>query len=354
MNKRLFIAVFICFLIFFSGAQAEEKETVMQNPFGALEFFHWNHSWNSFKYPSQEELLKSIKLMKEAGIGIVRFDFLWAEIEPEEGKFDFSKYDEIVDLVTQNGLVILGIFDYSAPWAAECGDWNCPPRRNETFINYAVKTVEHFKSRVKYWEVWNEPDSQTYWKTQDGLKRYCELLKEVYAAVKRVDPDCKVLNGGLANGLSSINKLYDNGAQGYFDILNIHIFDTPLNENSIKAVKAYPRLARKLMLRKGDAQKRIWITEIGCPGVKPKINTGNWWLGKNPTECQQAAWVQMVYTELLKDKNIEKIFWAFFRDCQDHWNNGIDYFGLVRWDFSKKPGFSAYKSLFKKWRRSRE
>jgi hypothetical protein len=73
-------------------------------------------------------------------------------------------------------------------------------------------------------------------------------------------------------------------------------------------------------------------------------------MGDNPTEKQQAGWVKEVYTELLKDKNVEKVFWAFFRDCSSHWGNGVDYFGLVRWDYSRKAAFKAYKECFSKWK----
>ena len=73
-------------------------------------------------------------------------------------------------------------------------------------------------------------------------------------------------------------------------------------------------------------------------------------MGNNPTECQQAAWVEEVYTVLLKDPQVEKIFWAFFRDTKKHWNNGVDYFGLLRWDYSIKPSFKVYKKCFQKWK----
>jgi len=221
-------------------------------------------------------------------------DFLWSDIEPQEGKFDFSKYDYIVRLLRDKGIHILGILHYSADWASACGKWNCPPRENKIFIKYASQVIKRYKDRVKYWELWNEPDSPTYWQEQDGLKSYCVLLKEVYIAAKQIDPECKILNGGLANGASSVNHLYDNGAKDYFDILNIHFFQNPLHPGAIKAVANYPKLAYKIMRRNGDADKKIWITEIGCPGVKRWLNVANWWLGKNPSESKQAKWLKDV------------------------------------------------------------
>lgn len=325
------------------------NELSFNNPFGVLEFLHWNHNWNNYKYSCNLDLEKSISLMQQAGVGWVRVDFLWEDIEPLEGEFDFAKYDCIVELLRSKGMHILGILDYSAGWASSCGQWNCPPKDNKLFVNFASKVIQRYKGQVKHWELWNEPDSATYWKEQDGLKSYCLLLKDVYTAAKQIDPECKILNGGIANGLASINRLYDNGAKDYFDILNIHFFQTPLHADSIKAVASYPKLAYKIMQRNGDKDKKIWVTEIGCPGVKMDLNVDAWWMGKNPTERQQAEWTTQVYTELLKNPQVEKIFWAFFRDTKDHWNNGVDYFGLVRWDFSRKPSFRAYRECFNKW-----
>ncbi len=324
------------------------------NPFGVLEFLHWNHAWNNYKYSRDSELKKAIGLMQNAGVGWIRLDFLWEDIEPKEGEFDFAKYDNLVRLLRDKGIHILGILHYSATWASSCGEWNCAPKDNALFVNYATQVIKRYKDQVKHWEIWNEPDSSTYWKQQDSLKSYCGLLQKVYLAAKKIDPDCKILNGGIANGLGSINHLYDNGAKDYFDILNIHYFQSPLlGKNAVKAVASYPKLAYKIMARNGDGDKKIWITEIGCPGVKPVLGAGNWWMGKNPNEVEQAAWVKEVYTELLQDPKVEKIFWAFFRDTKKHWDNGVDYFGLVRWDYSIKPSFKAYRASYRQWQKNK-
>jgi len=118
-------------------------------------------------------------------------------------------------------------------------------------------------------------------------------------------------------------------------------------------VASYPKLAYKIMQRNGDGHKKIWITEIGCPGVKMGLKVDNWWMGKNPSETQQAKWLKEVYTELLKSAPVEKIFWAFFRDTKDHWNSGVDYFGMIRWDYSPKPSFKAYRACYQQWKRNK-
>ena len=99
-----------------------------------------------------------------------------------------------------------------------------------------------------------------------------------------------------------------------------------------------------------------WVPVNGdIAGLCVYTDTQNnpWWMGKNPTEREQAEWVKKVYTELLKDKNVEKTFWAFFRDCSGHWGTGVDYFGLVRWDYSRKPSFKSYRDCFNKWKKNK-
>ena len=334
-------------------AQEEEMEKVLVKmgkacPFGVLEFLHWNHSWNNFKYPDKGSLDAAVALMKEAGVCWVRMDFLWQDIEPRQGKLNFEKYDYIVGLLNDNGIRILGLLNYSTEWAS--GAWNKPPKDNALFVKYASAVITRYKGRVGYWEVWNEPDDETYWAPQDHMVRYSSLLKDVYRAAKRIDPGCKILNGGLSkNIIFSLREIYKNGAGKFFDILAIHPFVNPLNEVDVARVKGLYNGCKKVMRDNAD-DKKIWFTELGAPGVEKPDRTNSWWLGLSPTEEEQAAWVRKVYAEILPQMpDCEVIFWAFFRDCKGHWDNGIDYFGLVRWDYSKKPAFLEYKKFADAW-----
>ncbi len=351
-NRFTFFVVFL--LVFPFCVLAQEKEDLMKKSavdrskaFGVLDFLCWNHPWNNFQYPDKTSIEKTVALMKEAGVSIVRTDFLWQDLEIKPNQWDFKKYDQFVKILNKNKIEVLGIFGYCADWASPCNKWNVLGDNHEHFLNYVRKTVKHYKGKVKYWEIWNEPDSHIYWEDQDGLKNYCVLLGRVYKAIKEECPECYVLNGGLANGISSVNKIYDNGAKDFFDIFNIHVFNNPKDPNAVKKTVALIKMAYKIMKRSGDANKKIWVTETGCPGASVEDKIDNWWMGANPDEKEQAKYLNKVYEELLKIDNVEKVFWAFWRDTQ-HWGNGIDRFGIIRRDFSKKPAFSAYKAEVEK------
>lgn len=322
------------------------------NPFATLEFLSWRHTWNNFKYDTSK-LKKIIALLKEAGVTMVRFDFYWNDIEPEKGKFDFKKYDEIVEAVSRANIRILGIIDYSADWSAS--SWNNPPRNLEQFAEFSKIIVNRYKNRVKYWEIWNEPDSPTYWVPQDGMKIYAQLLKLSYAAIKNEDPSSKVLLGGLTkDGIYALKYLYKHGVKDCFDIMNYHPFINPLDKDYLKQIKFLYFNIRKIMSANGDDVKPVWFTEAGCPGVCDYAHDQGWWMGKSPLENQQAEFVKGLYRQIIDLEGVDKVFWAFFRDNKDHFCNSVDNFGLVRWDFSKKPGFLVYKNAAKEWSKRHE
>src|SRR3989338_3838758 len=205
---RNFIIVFIA-LNFFLGTNRvfpNEDTRDSPSPFGVLDFLAWDHEWNNRHYEG-EKAEKAVELMKEAGVGFVRLDFLWNDIEPAYGEFDFQKYDKLVDLLVSHDIKILGLLSYNASWAAS--QWNSPPNKT-FFVEYAKNVVRRYKGKVKYWEIWNEPDDPQYWSPQDDMKSYTALLKIIYPALKREDPSCVVVLGGLSKTIPiSLRKIYN-------------------------------------------------------------------------------------------------------------------------------------------------
>lgn len=323
----------------FAGRSAAADDRDSPSRFGALEFLHWDHDWNGHHYGG-DKAERAVELMAEAGVGWVRMDFLWDDVEPRRGEESYAKYDRLVSLLDAKGIRILGLLDYNASWAGE--NWNSAPDP-ELFTAYVRRVVRRYKDKVKYWEIWNEPDQDIYWVPQDGMKAYTALLKRVYPAVKEEDPTARVVLGGLSGGaVLPLKRVYAEGGGPYFDVANIHPFVDPLKPDAAAQARGIVRGVRKLMAANGDAAKPLWITEIGCPGAEPPTRTLPWWLGPNPDEAQQAEWVRALYAAS-RQWEVDKVFWAFFRDTPDHFLTGTDFFGLVREDFSKKPAFDAYR-----------
>ncbi len=312
------------------------------SPFGVLDFLAWDGEKFGRHYkPGDAE--KTAELMSEAGVGFVRFDFLWEDLEPHPGQFNFSKYDKLVDLIGRKGMHIEGLLAYNPRWVSP--PWNQAPEL-VSYCRYARAVVDHFKDRVRHWELWHEPDSPDFWQPQDGMQSYVQLLKHVYPLLKTADPTCIVHLGGMSRSLPmSLKHIYEKGGRDFFDVVNIHPFANPLASGALEAIRHMHKFVYRVMENYEDGKKPIWFTEIGCPGMTDPQSSMNWWLGANPDQNTQAQWITTVYNEALRWKNVQKIFWCFFRDTRDHFKCGSDFDGLITHDFLKKPSFEAYRQL---------
>ncbi len=321
----------------------------LDNPFGLLAFLHWYHDWNKFQF-SEDVLKKAVDQLDELGMPIVRMDILWADVHRGVGKFDFSRYDKIIALLEKKGIHLLGLLQYNKMEdTSDPRAWSRPPTSFDEFAGYVDATVNRYKNWVKHWEIWNEPNHPEYWaEPRDGLKKYVDLLRHARTAAKQADPSCVVLNGGLTDPLEEdLNNFYVNGGKDLADILSIHTFVDPLAKDREERFETKLRQAEKMMDQHGDSKKKIWITEMGCPGVPDFEKHQKWFAGECVNEDQQAEWLEKLYDIIKKHPRIEKLFWAFYCDTDDNFSDATDYMGLVRKDLSPKASFVRLQRLIK-------
>lgn len=192
---------------------------------------------------------RDLSFLNEAGIKMLRLEF---------GTWSVDNLKNLIPTVTANGIKVLGLLmrvdligDIDA-W----GDW-------------VYNTVGYFKGMVKVWEIWNEPDWGFGF--DDNPEGYTEFLKRAYTRAKEADPTCTILAGAFTGAqegpLDYFRRMYDAGAQGYFDAFSIHCYPQgpPESPNEGKWGQAFWKIPwfRDLMVEKGDGDKKIWITEVG-------------------------------------------------------------------------------------------
>lgn len=324
-------------------------------PFGVLAFLHWNHDWNEWHF-SPPELAGGIDLLDALGVGFVRMDILWSDVNRGDSGFDFSRYDGIIESLTGRGIGLLAALQYNKKHdEGGIEVWNHPPNNFDEFAAYVHATVSHFKDHVHHWEIWNEPNHPVYWQPpRDDLKTYARLLRLSYAAAKQADPGCVVLNGGLTEPLvEDVRHLYEQRGNETMDILSVHTFLDPLAPDRSEKFDGIIRGIRQVMEDHGELHKKIWITEMGCPGIPANRPSHPWFAGEGVSESQQADWLEEQYGYINRYPFIEKMFWAFFRDTEGMFKDATDYLGLVRTDLSPKPAYERMKRLIENWERKK-
>lgn len=105
---------------------------------------------------------QDIALMKELGLQLYRFSFSWARIIPDgDGEVNpkgLEFYDNVIDELLANDIepfVTLYHFDLPYALVEKFNGWESR-KCIDAFEKYARIVFEHFKDRVKYWQVHNE------------------------------------------------------------------------------------------------------------------------------------------------------------------------------------------------------
>jgi hypothetical protein len=311
------------------------------SPFGVVGAMRWP-SWGTFGQPAE--------LAAQTGTGWVVEDFVWGLIEPKRGQFEWTGSDRFVEALRQRNLNIVGILSYSADWATpstedDGGDAMSfyPPDQN-LYYEFVRTLVTRYKDKVNYWQVWNEPDNDWFWKPKPNAREYATLLKTAYRAVKDASPNAMVIGGAVSgNAIPFLEEIVAAGSGDSFDILSIHPYAIPLDETRGR-IQSQPEVHkivdvelskyRSFLQRHNMGKKQLWVTEIGWPANKWQLD-----------EQYQADYLAQAYAMMLSSGLVDKVFWYSFKDEGGSNDNS---WGLVRWGNGKtdlaprRPSFAAY------------
>ena len=271
------------------------------------------------------------------------------------GKMSSSQQRSVINQMKSDGVQWLRLdyyhdasYDYQFIKDAEAAGINvdalleyfdATPAEFATFGTDAVSTLKPLG--VHTYEILNEVN---LYNPTITAARYVPMLKAAYAAIKTADSSSTVLMSGLGPGPGSqepytyLQAMYAAGAKGYFDAANMHPYSFPdmpapavasdcQNYNGfcydLPAIHA-------VMQQNGDGNKKIWLTEFGCPSG---TDAGQ------PADCTDAILAQQI-TQALNRANAWGWTGPFFVfSWQDNTSDGD--FGLYYADGSSKTAALA-------------
>ncbi len=228
------------------------------------------------------KIKKTLTMVREMGAAWIVEYFPWGYIENEEGRFDWAHADLVVDHARQQGLTVIARLGFAPHWARPRDSVvsYLDEARYPAFANFVGEFVRHFQGRVKHIVIWNEPNVNFEWGYRAvSPEEYARMLQAVYPRAKQADPSVQILAGALApvlappgatdamNDLEYLQRMYAAGAREYFDALAVHAYGwkSPADEPPALDRVNFRRveLLREIILRHGDASKRVFITEGG-------------------------------------------------------------------------------------------
>ncbi len=169
---------------------------------------------------SREIWEEDMKLFKEAHIDIVTLNvFNWATLQPSEEEYDFSKLDEVMELVHKNGLkVCLATSTGAHPaWMAKkyqdilrvefngmkrkFGGRHNPCPNSLTYQKYSTRLAEKLAKRYKdydniaVWHISNEYGGECY--CENCEKAFRVWLKKKYRTIEALNHAWNTTFGGI-------------------------------------------------------------------------------------------------------------------------------------------------------------
>ncbi|MBV9464328.1 MAG: beta-galactosidase, partial [Verrucomicrobiae bacterium] len=247
---------------------------------------------------------REVGLAKPAKIGIVRMNCdVWSLLEPQRGVFNWSRVDAMVQALQQEGgLEILYTLPISNSWNGS-GPTNVATTDYASVQNFAYNIAARYKGRIRYYEMWNEPDFSAFWSPGPNAAAYFQYIKAAYTGIKQGDPSATVLLGGLAfpQNTTFFSQLLDLGGGSYFDAMNVHIY--PAFANFPEGLAAN----RRLLVAHGLV-KKIWITETSTTGKY--FDTSN----RAQEEYNKAIYLPQNYAYAFTQGDVASVFWHTLRN----------------------------------------
>lgn len=346
------------------------------NPFGVNTFLEQEAE------PSKR--VQAIEMAAAAGYHWLRQEFPWEDIEIH-GKGDFEdrrhephrsaweKYDQIVAAAEANGMELIVRLSNPPGWTRAQGegenniDTFAPPDNAQDFADFVSAVVSRYKGRIRYYQLWNEPNIYPEWGGYAiDPESYVELLKAGAEAARAADPHVVIIAGALAstinlqpddpppgnslNDLLFLQRMYDAGAAPYFDIMAMQgygLYSGPTDDRMHPRVINISRhkFVRDLMVKNGDAHKPIWIAEMNWNAAPEDVDPR---YGRVTPE-QQARYLPLAYQRVIEDWPwIGVANTWYLKRATDLWETNRQpeaYFRLLAPDFTPQPVYESMREF---------
>jgi hypothetical protein len=322
------------------------------------------------------DLGQQFRDMRDAGVESVRVAFYWDQTQPYEtfdqvppeelGQFTsvwgvptgFGFTDAVVAAAEAADLRVMPVVLRAPHWATrDPAKSGSPPsaRGRVAFKRFLKALVFRYRMghAIRAWQVFNEPNMLYSWRTKTPISAYVKLLKAAYPAIKRADPNAKVVAAGLSGfSARALARVYAAGGRRYFDVAAVHPFRA-----TVGAALRVLHSARAVMDNHGDAAKPLIVSEISWASARGKVPRPN---NVTTTEIGQANRVFRSLRRIAAQRETLKlygVFWSTWVSREDDPTDPFAWAGLRRalddGTIIDKPAMLAFKAAIKRIMRHR-
>ena len=286
--------------------------------------------------------------LAQLGVKWARCQTGWCRCETKPGEYAFGWLDAVVDSLLAIGIqpwFNLGYGnrlytpespdEYAVGWVPVYDE-----AAMEAWLRFTRTLAEHFASRVRHWEIWNEPNITNFWKPKEpNGTDYVRLVAQTAPVIRKAIPGATII-GLTCSGIKMkyIEECLNAGLAEHIDVLSYHPY---------RAIPEEVYDDELMQLRNAIASRgkaiQVWQGENGCPSKGGPESTGA--LSKlDWNENAQAKWLlRRILTDLRHDLPLTSYFHTV--DLL-HYQGKTNFKGLLRGaDYTPKPAYYAYQCL---------
>jgi hypothetical protein len=261
-----------------------------------------------FKLP-QAQWDTQLQAISDDGIQVVRMGAWWSDLEPGPPVngvhgYSWSDIDKQVAALARHNLQWEPLLCFSATWGSTIpGDYSGAPDGTGNFSLFAAALAKRYGPGGSFWsehpelpalpvsayEVWNEENAKVYWHPSTP-EDYADLYAATRSAVHGVDPDARVVVGGLAAADNS-------SVMAPADFLRKMYAHRPDLKGNVDAVALHPYARNPAGVYTKIADFRHDLDAIAGPGVPIELTEIGWSTTDTP-ESQRAGYLRELASTL--------------------------------------------------------
>jgi Cellulase (glycosyl hydrolase family 5) len=279
---------------------------------------------------------------------VVRTEVTWSVMQPRAAGENDPRVVAYLDRLAADAaahhmrLILLvdsvPCWESSAPAAllASCGTKNSrangwPPKNPADYASLVGFLAGRYGATLAAIEIWNEPDhiNERYFAGPEKARKYAELVKLAYPAIKAANPSVAVIAASLvgSNG-EFLRALYANGMKGFYDGLAVHYYTLTL---------ASVRSIRRVQLENGD-RTPLWLDEFGWSSCYPRERI----------QAEQACVTEPIQAVDLRDvlRSLTRTSYIAAEVPYRLRDSSTENFGVTTVHGASKPSFLALSRVF--------
>ena len=270
--------------------------------------------------------------LDQLGVGLVRYFVNWRQVAPAKPRrpanpgdkaYDWTAADATLGALHARGITVLATLVRTPAWANGGLAQSAAPTSKYALAAFAVAVAKRYPW-LRLWEIWNEPNLQSFLKPNSPQLYVQRLLNPAYVELHALDPANRVAGGATSprstsTGLSPVTFMRGmSAAHARLDAYSHHPYAVTRGETPFGFARGVCRYCTGVLtmanleklireVKRDFGPKRIWLTEYGYETNPPDENGVSWvsqarFVAEAAERAAAAPYVDLLVQFMLQDE----------------------------------------------------